>query len=300
MTRVTRETAAGRAYLDLQNRARRDGRPSQEYLTMYVAERWLARLARSAYVDDFVLKGGMLLAVFGNRRPTVDADALARNLANDEAAVSERVADIAAIELDDGVEFIADTVTTAQIRDDALYAGVRISMNARIATAKLKLRVDVNFGDPVTPGPQRVDLPALRPDAPAVEVLGYPIETVIAEKLVTAIDLGETNTRVRDFADLYALLTARDLEGGVVREAIAATSDYRGVALIPTGAAFDNVVELRAATYRTYRTGLGAAGSHLPDAFADVVRLVSRFADPLMANDDGVGSWCSEHRRWEA
>lgn len=267
---------------------------------MYVAERWLARLARSAYVDDFVLKGGMLLAVFGNRRPTVDADALARNLANDEAAVSERVADIAAIELDDGVEFIADTVTTAQIRDDALYAGVRISMNARIATAKLKLRVDVNFGDPVTPGPQRVDLPALRPDAPAVEVLGYPIETVIAEKLVTAIDLGETNTRVRDFADLYALLTARDLEGGVVREAIAATSDYRGVALIPTGAAFDNVVELRAATYRTYRTGLGAAGSHLPDAFADVVRLVSRFADPLMANDDGVGSWCSEHRRWEA
>jgi hypothetical protein len=84
VTRPSREDAAGRAYLDLQNRARRDGRGTQELLTLYVVERWLARLAASRYAEDFVLKGGML----GQRRPTVDADTLACNLANDAAVVA--------------------------------------------------------------------------------------------------------------------------------------------------------------------------------------------------------------------
>lgn len=83
----------GRAYLDLQNRARREGRGTQELLTPYVVERWLARLAGSRYAEDFVLKGGMLLAAFGRRRPTVDADTLARNIANDSAVVAAPVAE---------------------------------------------------------------------------------------------------------------------------------------------------------------------------------------------------------------
>lgn len=104
MSRTTRATAAGRAYLDLQNRARRDGRGTQEYLTGYVVERWLSRLSRSPYAEDFVLKGGVLLAAYGQRRPTADADALARNLANDAETVAARVAEIASIQdPDDGV-----------------------------------------------------------------------------------------------------------------------------------------------------------------------------------------------------
>jgi hypothetical protein len=190
MTRPTRDDAAGRAYLDLQNRARREGRGTQELLTLYVVERWLARLAGSRYAEDFVLKGGMLLAAFGQRRPTVDADTLARNLANDAAVVAARVAEIAALPGEDGVAFLTGTVSATTIRDDAIYAGVRVTMEARIATAVVKLRLDVNFGDPVTPAPRTVVLPALRPGMKDVAVLGYPIETVLAEKIVTALDLG--------------------------------------------------------------------------------------------------------------
>lgn len=84
MSRPTRESAGGRAYLDLQNQARRQKRGTQELLTMYIVERWLSRMSRSPYAEDFILKGGMLLASFGTRRPTVDADALARNMASDE------------------------------------------------------------------------------------------------------------------------------------------------------------------------------------------------------------------------
>ena len=131
---------------------------------MYVVERWLARLSISAYVIDFVLKGGMLLAAFGNRRPTVDADALARNLAADRGSVAARIVEIAAVaDPDDGVEFLTDTVATSVIRDESLYSGVRVTMSARIATAHLKLGLDINFGDPVTPAPLLIELPAITP-----------------------------------------------------------------------------------------------------------------------------------------
>jgi hypothetical protein len=86
---------------------------------LYVVERWLARLADSRYVEDFVLKGGMLLAAFGQRRPTVDADTLARNIANDLDTVASRVAEIAALPCDDGVDFMIDGVSAHTICDAA-------------------------------------------------------------------------------------------------------------------------------------------------------------------------------------
>jgi hypothetical protein len=217
---------------------------------MYVVERWLARLGRSPYVDDFVLKGGMLLASFGNRRPTVDADALARNIAADQETVAARVAEIAAIvDPDDGVEFLVQTVATSLIRDDALYAGVRVVMTARLATAQVKLRLDINFGDPVTPEPRLIELPALRPDTAPVRVLGYPVETVLAEKLATAIALGAASTRVRDWADVYLLIGSQPVGCGVAREALRATAAFRGTALLPLSAAIGALVSLRGRAY---------------------------------------------------
>lgn len=154
MNRPTRETAAGRAYLDLQNRARREGRRTQDLLTMYVVERWLARMSTSPYAGDFVLKGGMLLASFGSRRPTTDADALARKMPAEEDAVAARVVEIARLfDPDDGIIYLTETVKAAMIRDDALYSGVRVTMDATLGTARLKLKLDINFGDPVTPEP---------------------------------------------------------------------------------------------------------------------------------------------------
>jgi hypothetical protein len=91
MNRPTKDTAGGRAYLDLRNRARRENRGTQELLTLYVVERWLARLAMSPDADMFVLKGGMLLAVLDARRPTADVDLLARRLPDDETTVLDCV-----------------------------------------------------------------------------------------------------------------------------------------------------------------------------------------------------------------
>lgn len=299
MSRPTRGSAAGRAYLDLQNQARRQMRGTQELLTMYVVERWLSRMSRSAYAEDFILKGGMLLASFGARRPTVDADALARNMASDRESVAHRVAEIAAIEDPaDGVEFLPETVTTAAIRDDALYSGVRVTMAAQLATAQVKLRLDINFGDPVTPAPRTVELPALRPGTPPIRILGYPIETVLAEKLVTAIELGRANTRVRDFVDIYLLTGTQTVECGSLRDALGATAAFRGTTLIPLAQATEGLGELRDSTYIAYRRVLGEAGANLPERFTDTVAAVAAFIDPVLDGLEAEAAWNPAEGGW--
>ena len=105
MSPVQRDSTAGRAYLDLQQMARRRGRPTQELLLTYVLERFLFRLSRSAYRDGLVLKGGMLLAVLGSRRPTGDVDLLARAIDNDVAAIADVVRTVLSVTVDDGVTY---------------------------------------------------------------------------------------------------------------------------------------------------------------------------------------------------
>lgn len=298
MTRVARQAEGGRAYLDLQNRARREGRGTQELLTLYVVERWLARLSTSPYADDFVLKGGMLLAAFDARRPTADADALARRLEGDTEAVLARVVEISSRPDDDGVEFWPDSAVARVIREDSMYAGVRVSMDARIATARVKCRVDVNFGDPVTPAPRTVDVPSLRPGLAPISISGYPIETVLAEKLATAISLGAANTRLRDYADVYTLIGKYDLEHSVVRNALLTTAEFRGTVLAPLSAAVGALVPSRSHAYAVYRSSLGVSGEHLPEEFEDVVRDVVTFADPLCEPAVEWPHWSATARNW--
>jgi hypothetical protein len=299
VSRPTKATPGGRAYLDLQNRARRERRPTQELQTLYVLERWLARLAASARAGDFVLKGGVLLAVFDARRPTADADLLARNLANDEETVVARVVEVAGVELDpdDGVEFLVDTATSQPIRDDDLYTGVRVGMSCRISTASVKLKLDINFGDPVTPAPQLLALPSQRPGVAPVSVLGYPIETVLAEKASTAIALGDANTRVRDYVDLYVLTGRQVVSYESVRSALEATTRHRGVAVRPLSEVIGDLAELRQQAYSAFRKRLGPDGGRLPDGFGDVVAAVVAFVDPLTGRSP-LEVWDPDARKW--
>ncbi|MFI6101289.1 nucleotidyl transferase AbiEii/AbiGii toxin family protein [Lentzea sp. NPDC051213] len=295
----TRATPGGRAYLDLQNRARREKRPTQELQTLYVLERWLARLAASPHAGTFVLKGGMLLAVFDARRPTADADLLARNLANDEDAVVGRVIEVAQVvsNFDDGVEFLTDAVTATSIRDDDMYAGVRISMDCRISNANVKLKLDINFGDPVTPEPQALELPSQRPDVVAVPVLGYPIETVLAEKSSTAIALGRANTRIRDYVDIHVLTGKHSVSYGVMREALVATTSHRGVELRPLSGVVGDLASVRQQAYRAYVRKMGVDADHLPDDFGDLVSAAVEFVDPL-ASGEPCETWDPAVRKW--
>ena len=201
---VQHGTPAGDAFLAIQRLARSDERDVQELLTLYALEGLLARVANSRYFEDFVLKGGVLLAAFSLRRPTKDIDLQASGIADDVQAVLRRVREIAVVEVSDGLTFDPSVITAHTIREDDNYAGVRVRSIATLGRARIPVGIDVNFGDPIWSAPSAVTIPRLvELGQQPVRILGYPLPMVVAEKTVTAIDRGEANTRWRDFADIH-------------------------------------------------------------------------------------------------
>lgn len=243
MADPSRATTAGRVFNDLRKAARRQRRGTDELLVMYVLERWLYRTSVSPYRDEFILKGGLLLAALDARRPTRDGDLLAA-MDNDEATVVGRVKEIAAIDVDDGVAFTAEKIQTTTIREEDQYAGLRVTMPAAVGKAQVKLALDVNFGDPVTPGAVRIPYPTVLGNS-TFEMLAYPIETVLAEKIVTAIARGETNTRERDWADIWRLGGTYDLDAERLTAALRRTAQHRQVILQPLGPRLGELARLR-------------------------------------------------------
>lgn len=301
MTRSTRSTAGGRAYLDLQNQARREKRSTQELLVLYVLERFLARVGEGAHRERFVLKGGMLLAALDVRRPTIDVDLLATSLSNEEGEVLARIVEIADLRLspDDGVRYLTESAKARITREGDLYSGVRVIMNCAVADAVVKLQLDINFGDPVTPAPSTITYPALRAGFPPVRILGYPLPTVLAEKLTTAIQLGAGNSRIRDYADIWALTGVHDLDAAGLRKALENTAAHRRIPLGPLSAVVADLATARAGTYATYRRRLGQDSVSLPEDLATLISDVIAFADPLLRSRSAA-HWQAATRTWSA
>jgi predicted nucleotidyltransferase component of viral defense system len=291
-----RTTTAGRVFNDLRNAARRQARGTDELLVMYVLERWLYRASVSRYQDQFILKGGLLLAALDARRSTRDGDLLVQ-MANEEALVAACVREIAAHDEDDGVSFNIDATQISAIREEDQYAGVRITMPATVGQAQVKLALDINFGDPVTPGAVRISYPGQLEDR-AFEMWAYPIETVLAEKIVTAIARGETNTRERDWADIWRLTGSHDLHSAILTDALRRTAAHREVRLQPLSQRLGGLVELRTRSYRIWRQRQGNDAAAYPADLNTVVADVAAFADPLLVEAPGQLRWDSASRRW--
>ena len=214
--------------------SRNNGEQFNFILTRYALERLLYRLGESNR-DKFVLKGAMLFALWTTRarhRPTVDMDLLAYGppSLDDIRSIFQAAASFAA---DDGMLFMPETVQTAEIREDAFYDGIRVTMEGRLGKASVPLQIDIGFGDSVTPFPIETAYPTLLPmPAPLLRV--YPRETVIAEKFHTMVERGLTNSRMKDFYDLWFLAKNFHFDGALLGKAIQATFARRRTDL-PSG-----------------------------------------------------------------
>lgn len=267
--RPTHATIAGSRYLALRKQAKAQGRPTAEVLQLYTLEGFLTRLERSEHRSHLVLKGGVLLAAFDLRRPTRDIDFLALEVANEPVAVGRLIAEVAAVDVEDGLEFLVETLDTAVIRDDDIYPGVRVRLEVRLATAKLRLQVDVNVGDPVVPGPTPTAIPPVLP-GPGPTVLAYPRAMVIAEKLVTALQRGAASTRWRDFADLYLMIAADPGDVPRVVPAIAAVAKHRAVPLKPLGKVLAGMPERAQSRWESWLKQHGLA-DRVPRSFEELL-----------------------------
>ena len=177
-------------------------------LTHYGLERLLYRLSISQYADRYLLKGALLFSLWYDQphRPTRDVDLLGYGPDDVETAVAT-FREISQIAVDDGIVFDPASVAGSVIRKEAGYGGVRVDLRATLDGARIALQVDIGFGDVVTPAPEPIHYPVLLDDLPAPRLRAYPKYTVVAEKLHAICLLGMTNSRMKDYFDLWVLLT---------------------------------------------------------------------------------------------
>ena len=219
----------------LLNKARAEKLDFNLLLTRYALERMLYRLSISKQRDQFLLKGALLFDLWFDvpHRPTHDADFLGFGSA-EIPHIEEIFRDICRIEVEDGIAFQPDTVKAAEIRKEANYAGVRVTLLGMLDSARCPVQIDIGFGDAVVPGPDEVHYPVILGEMPGPHLHAYPRYTVVAEKLEALTSLGMLNSRMKDYFDLWILAKHSDFDGQILSRAVAATFDRRRT-VIPTG-----------------------------------------------------------------
>lgn len=219
----------------LLNKARAEKQDFNLLLTRYALERMLYRLSISKQRDQFLLKGALLFDLWFDvpHRPTHDADFLGFGSA-EIPHIEEIFRDICRIEVEDGIAFQPDTVKAAEIRKEANYAGVRVTLLGMLDSARCAVQIDIGFGDAVVPGPDEVHYPVILGEMPGPHLHVYPRYTVVAEKLEALTSLGMLNSRMKDYFDLWILAKHSDFDGQILSRAVAATFERRRTA-VPTG-----------------------------------------------------------------
>ncbi len=235
------------------------------------------------------------MAAFASRRPTRDIDFAAHGFPNDISEVEQRVLDIIAVPIDDGLLFDPTSVSGEPIREGIDYSGVRVKMTARLVTAQVALHIDVNFGDPIWPAPTEAALPLLL--GGTLRLAGYPDHMVLAEKIVTAIERGEQNTRWRDFTDIAAIARTRSIRGTDLRDAIDTVARYRQVDVEPLGPLIADMPALAQRKWETWRKKQRLEES-TPVSFGELLQKCLTFAEPVLNHSVTHLSWDPHSTSW--
>jgi predicted nucleotidyltransferase component of viral defense system len=293
--RASKDTLAGRRYLDLQREAKRTGRPTDELIQLYALECFLDRLVHSKFADTFILKGGVLLAALDARRPTRDIDFAARAIENTTEKVLSAVQTIAAISIEDGMEFDSNGATAETIREQDNYSGIRVTLGGTLSRAEIRFHVDVNIDDPIWPSPQQISVPRLIDGV--IVVRGYPLEMVLAEKIVTALERGTANTRWRDFVDIYVLTRRYAINAQTLKSSMQCVAQFRGAEFAPLRTALNGYGAIAQARWRAWLRKQ-RLDSTIPTDFSIVIEQVVSFADPLIVGDAAQSDWSPVQGKW--
>lgn len=268
----------------LLNYSKKEKLSYQQVLQNYLMERFLYRLSQSQYQEKFILKGALLLRTWQGQvsRPTKDIDLLGKvqnTLDNLEAIVKECLM----LEVADGVSFDTENIRTTEIVKDAKYQGVRINVLANIGSARLSLHIDCGFGDVVVPKASWIEYPEIL-NYGQPKLLGYSLESVIAEKFHAMVDLDLANSRIKDFYDIWLLSQNSKFDGEQLARAIEATFKNRqtplpiGIPLALTETFWENENKLKQWKAFLKRTKLEVGEL----TFEGIVKQIKDFLLPLI------------------
>jgi predicted nucleotidyltransferase component of viral defense system len=284
----------------LRNKAQAEGHNAQDLLRYYAIERFLYRLSQSPHANRFVLKGALTFLAWGIdfSRSTRDID-LRGFVVGDVETMCSIVQDICLTPVvADGMDYDPTSVTGEIIREGARYQGVRVRFIGALGKARASMQIDVGVADTITPPARRVIYPTLL-DMPAPELQSYPPETVVAEKLEAMVVLGEINSRMKDFYDVWLIAQHFEFEASLLQQAIRATFRQRRTDLpaeLPV-ALTDSFAVQKQHLWRAFVTH-NELGIIAPPNFRTVVEELRTFVMPLLGAEAFVGHW-SNGQSWK-
>lgn len=208
------------------NKSGGDSAKAQVIIRNYIMERFLERVSRSKYSNQFIFKGGMMIsAMVGiDNRSTMDIDTTLKNINLSVDDISDVLSEIISVEIVDGIEFIIKSIT--EIMDEAEYPGVRASLEATLENMRTPLKIDFSTGDAITPKEISYDYKLMFENR-SISILAYNTETILAEKLETILSRSAANTRMRDFYDIRILYDTVDIDYDGLKKAFTATCSKR-------------------------------------------------------------------------
>lgn len=267
----------------LLNKSKEGKRSFNELAVYFCIERFLYRLSISKFSKSFVLKGAMLLRVWGvaETRPTKDIDMLGFT-SNDESSIKKQIIDILKIQVEpDGLIFDISSIKTEAITEDADYDGIRILFVAFLGKARIPMQIDIGFGDAIYPLPKKEVLPTIL-DFPESTLLCYSKESVIAEKFEAMVSLGHLNSRMKDFFDIWILSRQFDFDGLTLSQAIKKTFETRETRLDEDIVPFSNtfLTALKQIQWRAFKNKMPLMV--MPDTLEEVVSDLKIFLIPVV------------------
>lgn len=250
----------------------------------YLQERFLYRIAKSKYKDNFILKGGLLLMTIDlpSARPTMDIDFLAQHISRNAQDLKQVFKEICAVHVDDGITFDTTAITTEEIDKDGDYNGTRVKFTAVMGSSKTPISIDLGFSDVLVPEPREINFPTILAE-PSPNLHAYCLETIIAEKFEAVTKLALTNSRMKDFYDLYMILTGQQLNTDTLKKAIKATFENRKTPLIYNPIAFTRVFYADADKQRQWEAFLNKRSiQNVPTDFGVIVKALKEVLTPLV------------------
>ncbi len=212
----------------LLNKAKEENRPFLEVLQNFGMERFIYRLSCSKHRDKLILKGALMFNVWqiAERRTTLDLD-FSGNFDNHVKTVENIIKDACNEPvISDSLIFDSESVIGRKINEESEYEGVRVKFKAYLDRSRIPMQVDVGFGDTIYPKPRIIKYPIIL-DFPAPKIKGYPPESLVAEKFEAIIRLGNLNSRMKDFYDIWLIMHKFNFSGKILKESLKRTFNQR-------------------------------------------------------------------------
>ncbi len=284
----------------LSNYSRKNSLEFNSVLLQYIQERFLFRISKSIYSNNFVLKGALLFLAhdISRLRPTKDIDLLGSSVPNNSDSLKEIFEEIASINFDDGLTFDPGSVSAEEIVEQDEYHGIRVKLSAKLGTARQQIQIDIGFGDVIYPGSLKMDYPAILDfEAPHLNV--YSLESAIAEKFEAIVSLGIATSRMKDFYDIHFFASGKDFDLLTLHSALTETFTNRRTPIENRKAIFnekfknDRNLEVLWAAFVKKRL------LEINLNFSEVVAGIEMFIEPACSQIDFSKVWNYKEWRWK-